>query len=85
MALAFISCVFKAFIEGTMAFVSKGRAMTFIGKGSLAIGERLFKIAKARVNRYNLKQWLIIYKLKSPSVLINSLIFVFNYFIGLSL
>jgi hypothetical protein len=63
----------------------------FIGEGGLAI-KRLFKIAKAEitdnikgVNGHNLKRRLIIYKLKAPLVLINSLISVFNYFIKLSL
>jgi hypothetical protein len=39
-ALASIGYIFRIFIEG---------AVIFIGKGSLAIGGRLFKIAKARV------------------------------------
>jgi hypothetical protein len=70
------------FIEGAVMFI--GRAVIFIGKGSLAIG-RLFKIAKARVvddiriNRRNLRRWLIIYKLKGPLVLINSLISISNH------
>jgi len=38
--LASIGCVFRVFIEG---------AVTFIGKGSSAVGGRLFKIAKAGV------------------------------------
>ena len=74
--LASISYIFKAFIEG---------AVIFIGRGSLAIKRRLFKIAKAKVNRYGLRQWLIIYKLKSLLLLINSLISVLDYFIKLSL
>ena len=75
MALASVSYIFKAFID----------------KGGLAI-VKSFKVAEAKiadnikgVNRHNLKQQLIIYKLKSPSVLINSLIFLFNYSIWLSL
>ena len=67
------------------------RAVMFIGKGSLAI-VKLFKAAKAgavdnikRINGYNLRQWLIIYKLKGPLLLIYSLIFIFNHFIELSL
>ena len=74
-ALASISCIFKA----------------FIGKGGLAI-IRLFKAAKAKVvddikgvNRHDLKQQLIIYKLKGPLLLINSLISISDYSIGLSL
>ena len=65
-------------------------AMTFIGKGGLAIG-RLFKAVKAGVVddikgviRRDLRWQLIIYKLKSPSVLINSLISISNHSIGLS-
>jgi len=55
-ALASIGCIFRVFvfIEG---------AVTFIGKGSLAIGRRLFKTAKAGVvndikgvNRRNLRR-----------------------------
>jgi hypothetical protein len=74
-ALASISYVFKVFIS----------------KGGSAI-ERLFRVAKAKVvnnikgvNRHNLRQWLIIYKLKSPSVLMNSLISISNHSIKLSL
>ena len=73
--LVFISCIFKA----------------FIGKGGLAI-VKLFKVAKARVvdnikevDRYDLKQLLIIYKLKSPLLLINSLISLSNYSVELFL
>ena len=73
--LVSISCVFKA----------------FIGKGGLAI-KRSFKAAKARVadnikgvNRRDLKQPLMTYKLKSPLLLIYSLISIFNYSVGLSL
>jgi hypothetical protein len=82
-ALASISYIFRVFIKG---------AIIFISKGSLFIKGRLFKIAKARVvdnikgvNRRNLKRWLIIYKLKGLLVLMNSLIFISNHFIGLSL
>ena len=74
-ALASIGYIFKAFID----------------EGGLAI-IKLFKAAEAKVvdnikkvNRRDLKQWLIIYKLKGPLLLINSLISIFNYFIGLSL
>ena len=55
MALAFVSYIFKIFIGGAMAFINKGEAITFINKGSLAIKKRLFKTAKAGVNRHNLK------------------------------
>ena len=54
--LVSISCIFKVFIGGAVAFINKGGAVTFINKGSLAIEKRLFKIAKARVNRCNLRQ-----------------------------
>ena len=56
MALASISCIFKVFIEGAIVFINKGGAVTFINKRSLAIGKRLFKIIKIKVNRYDLKQ-----------------------------
>jgi len=65
------------FIGGAVTFV--GRAVTFVGKGSLAIG-RSFETAKAgvandiRIDRHNLRRWLITYKLKGPLVLMNSLI-----------
>jgi hypothetical protein len=65
-------------------------AVIFINKGSLVIG-RLFKAVKTKVVnnikgviRRDLRQQLIIYKLKSPLVLINSLIFIYNYSVGLS-
>ena len=74
-ALASISYIFKAFIS----------------KGGLAI-VKSFKTAKAGVvdnikgvNKHNLRQRLIIYKLKGPLLLINSLISISNYFVGLSL
>ena len=54
--LVSISYIFKVFIGGAVAFVNKGGAIIFINKGSLAIGEKLFKTAKAKVNRYNLRQ-----------------------------
>ena len=75
MALASVSYIFKA----------------FIGKGGSAI-VRLFKAAKARiadnikgVTRRDLKQQLIIYKLKGPLLLITSLISLSNYSVGLFL
>ena len=74
------------------AVISIGGAVISINKESLFIGRGLFKIAKVRVvdnikgvNKYNLKQWLIIYKLKRPLLLIYSLISVSNYSIRLSL
>jgi hypothetical protein len=88
-ALASISYIFKAFIEVAVTFLEG--AVIFINKGSLAAG-RLFKAVKAGVvddikgvNGYNLRRRLIIYKLKGPLVLINSLIFISNYSIGLFL
>ena len=52
----------------------------------------IFKAAEAGViddikgvNKHDLRQWLIIYKLKGPLLLINSLISLSNYSIGLSL
>jgi hypothetical protein len=51
--LVSISCVFKVFIGGAIAFIGKGGAVIFIDKGSLAVKERSFKTAEAEVNRYN--------------------------------
>ena len=53
--LVSISYIFKAFIKGAVAFINKGGAVIFINKGSLAVREKLFKTAKAKVNGYNLK------------------------------
>ena len=53
--LVSVSYVFKVFIGGAVAFIGKGGAVIFIDKGGLAIGGRLFKIAKARVNRRDLR------------------------------
>ena len=89
------------FISGAVTFIGEAvtlvgravilvdRAVMFIGEGGLAIGG-LFKTARVRVdnvrvNKRNLRRWLIIYKLKGPLLLINSLISIFNYSIGLSL
>ena len=52
--LASISYIFRVFIKGAITFIRGavtfiGGAVTFVGKESSAIGERLFKIAKARV------------------------------------
>ena len=82
---------------GAVIFISKaamfvGGAIIFIGKRSLAVEGRLFKIAGARVANNikgvnkcgELKQRLIIYKLKGPLVLINSLISTFNHSVRLS-
>jgi len=71
------------FIDGAVMFI--GGAIIFVSKGSLAVGGRLFKIAKAGVNGRDLRRWLITYKLKGPSLLINSLISVLDYSVGLSL
>ena len=67
-----------------MAFIGKGGAVTFIDKGSLAIRGRSFKTAEAGVNGRDLRRRLIIYELKDPSVLINSLISASDHSIGLS-
>ena len=77
-ALAFINYIFKAFIKEAILFIEE--AVILIDKGSLAIEKRLFKVTGVTdnikgVNRRDLRQQLIIYKLKGPSVLINSLIF----------
>ena len=54
MPLVSVGYIFRVFIEG---------AVVFVGEGGLAIGGRLFKIAKARVvnnikgvNRHNLRR-----------------------------
>jgi hypothetical protein len=83
------------FIKGTITFtdgavMSIGGAIIFISKGSLAI-RKLFKTAKARVvdnikiNRCNLRRSFIVYKLKGPLLLINSLISLSDYSVQLSL
>ena len=84
-----------AFIGGAVIFIKRaiifiGGAVTFISKGGSAI-KKLFKTAGVKVgdikgvDKCNLKQQLIIYKLKGPLLLIYNLIFLFNYSIGLSL
>ena len=83
--LVSISYIFKVFIGVAVAFVGEGGAIIFIDKGSLAIGGRSFKTAEAGVNGRDLRQRLITYELKGPLVLINSLISISNYSIGLSL
>ena len=77
------------FIGGVLTFV--GGAVTFVSKESSAIGGRSFKAAKAGVadnikgvNRRVLRQRLITYKLKSPLLLINSLISASSHSIGSS-
>ena len=85
MPLVSISCIFRVFIEGAVVFIGKRGAVIFINKRSLAIKGKLFKTSKAKVNKCNLKQQLIIYKLKGPLVLIDSLISTFNYSIKLFL
>ena len=88
------ACAGGAYADGAAclgrAVILVDGAVTFIGKGSSAVG-RLFKTAKARVvddirvNRRNLRRRLMIYKLKGPLVLINSLISASNHSIQLSL
>jgi hypothetical protein len=74
-ALASVGYIFKTFIGGSV---------TFIGKRGSVIGGS-FKAARVGVNnikgvnKYNLRQWLMVYKLKSPLVLINSLISASNH------
>ena len=53
--LVSISCVFKVFIGGAVAFINKGGPVTFMNKGSLAVRKKSFKIAKAGVNRRDLR------------------------------
>ena len=54
--LVSVGYIFKVFIGGAVAFINKGGAVTFINKGSLAVKKKLFKTAKTRVNKRNLKQ-----------------------------
>ena len=70
----------KAMIFIGGAVTSVERAMTFVGKGGTVVGG-LFKTAGIGikvvnaikgVNEHNLRQQLIIYKLKDPSLLIYS-------------
>ena len=77
------------FVEGAVTFIGEAvvfieGAVAFVGEGGLAVG-RLFKIAGVRVgdvkgvNERDLRWRLIIYELKGPLLLINSLIFLSNY------
>jgi hypothetical protein len=81
MALASVGHIFKTFIKGSVIFIGE--------RGSVI--RRLFKAARVGVNnikgvnKHNLRQWLIVYKLKSPLLLINSLISSSDYSVGLSL
>ena len=64
-----------AFVGGAVTFVEG--AVTFVGEGGLAIGGS-FKTARVGVdnvgvNKRDLRRRLIIYKLKGPLLLINSL------------
>ena len=52
MTLVSVGYIFRAFIEGAIIFI-RG-AVTFIGKESSAI-KGLFKTAKTKVNRYDLR------------------------------
>jgi len=77
-----------ASVEGAITFI--GGAVIFIGEGGSAIG-RLFKTAGVGVgavkgvNKRDLRRRLIIYELKGPLLLINSLISLSNHSVGLSL
>jgi hypothetical protein len=81
MALASVGRVFRTFVRGSVIFIGEG--------GSVIRG--LFKAARVgvnnikEVNKHNLRQWLIVYKLKGPLLLINSLISSSDYSVGLSL
>ena len=65
------------FVGGAVTFV--GGAVTFVGKGSSAVG-RPFDTAEAgiagdiKIDRCNLRRRLMIYELKGPLLLMNSLI-----------
>ena len=75
-------------VKGAVIFV--GGAVISVNKGSSAI-KRLFETVRVGVgnikgvNKYNLRWWLIIYKLNGLLLLIYSLISLFNYFVGLFL
>jgi hypothetical protein len=76
------------FVDGAVTFV--GGAVTFVDKESSAVGGS-FKAVEARVaddikgvNGRDLRRRLMTYKLKGPSVLINSLISTSNHSIGSS-
>jgi len=76
-----------AFIGGAVTFIEG--AVTFVSEGGSAVGGS-FKTARVRVdnvrvNKRDLRQWLIIYKLKGPLLLINSLISASNHSVVLSL
>jgi len=76
------------FVEGAVTFV--GGAVVFVGEGGLAVG-RSFEIAGVGVgdvegvDERDLRRWLMVYELKGPSVLMNSLISISDHSIGLSL
>jgi len=76
-----------AFVGGAVTFVEG--AVTFVGKGGSAVG-RSFKTARVKVgnvkgvNKRDLKQRLITYKLKGPSLLMYSLISSSNHSVGSS-
>ena len=75
-----------AFIGGAVTFIEG--AVTFVGEGGSAIGGS-FKTAGVRVddvkvNKRDLRRRLIIYKLKGPSLLMNSLISASDHSVGLS-
>jgi hypothetical protein len=81
-ALASVGYIYRAFIEGAMAFM---------GEGSLSIGG-LSKAARARVadnikgvDGRDLRRQLMTYELKGPSVSMNSLISTSDHSVWLSL
>ena len=66
--------------------------MTFVGEGGSAVGGGLFETAGVGVvddvegvNERDLRRWLIIYELKGPLLLMNSLISISDHSVGLSL
>jgi hypothetical protein len=74
------------FVEGAVTFVEG--AVTFVGEGGSAVGGS-FKTAGVRVdnvgvNKRDLRQRLITYELKGPSLSINSLISASNHSVGSS-
>ena len=83
-----------ASVEGAVTFIggavtSVGGAVTFVGEGGSAVG-RSFETARVGVgavkgvDKRDLRQRLITYKLKRPSLLMYSLISASNHSVGLS-
>jgi len=74
------------FVGGAVTFVEG--AVTFVGEEGSAIGGSFetagVRVDDVRVNKRDLRRWLITYKLKGPLLLIYSLISLSDHSIGLS-